>query len=127
MTARELMRALELDAVDALQAWIKRLMNIELVRSAGKTQATRYFVDPSMLKSLDFVGTTTLQRIEPHRLMALLMEDIKRYPASAIGDIHERVGQEIPRSRIRRSMQQLVQEGRIVAAGQRKGTRYSLA
>ena len=127
MTARELMRALELDAVDALQAWIKRLMNIELVRSAGKTQATRYFVDPSMLKSLDFVGTTTLQRIEPHRLMALLMEDIKRYPASAIGDIHERVGLEIPRSRIRRSMQQLVQEGRIVAAGQRKGTRYSLA
>ena len=127
MTARELARALELEAVDSLPAWIKRLLTIELVRSAGRTQATRYFVDPSMLKNLNFVGTTTLQRIEPHRLLALLIEDIQRYPASAIGDIHERVGLEIPRSRIRRGMQQLVQEGRIVSEGVRKGTRYRLA
>jgi len=127
MTARELARALELDSVDALQPWIKRLIAIDLVQGTGRTQGVRYFVDPALLRSLDFVGATTLQRIEPHRLLALIMEDIQRYPSSAIGEIHGRVGEEIPRSRIRRSIQQLAQEGRIVASGQRKGTRYSLA
>lgn len=126
MTARELMRALELESVESLQTWIKRLLTIDLVQSSGRTQAMRYFVDPALLRSLDFVGATTLQRIEPHRLLALLVEDIQRYPASAIGDIHQRVGPEIPRSRIRRGMHQLVLEGRIVAQGLRKGTRYSL-
>lgn len=126
MTARELMRTLELESVESLQTWIKRLLTIDLVQSSGRTQATRYFVDPALLRSLDFVGATTLQRIEPHRLMALLVEDIQRYPDSAIGDIHQRVGPEIARSRIRRSMQQLVSEGRIVAQGLRKGTRYRL-
>lgn len=120
------MRALELESVEALQIWIKRLLAIDLVQSSGRTQAVRYYVDPGTLRSLSFVGATTLQRIEPHRLLALLLEDIQRYPASAIGEIHGRVGLEIPRSRIRRSVSQLVQDGRIVSSGQRKGTRYSL-
>lgn len=126
MTARELMRALELLSVDALQSWIKRLVAIDLVKTTGKTQATRYFVDPAMLRSLDFVGTTTLQRIEPHRLLALLVEDVARYPRSTIGEIHQRVGLEIPRSRIRRSVAQLHQEGRLVSEGLRRATRYRL-
>ncbi|OWQ45216.1 ATP-dependent DNA helicase [Roseateles noduli] len=126
MTARELMKSLELDSVEALQSWIKRLLAIDLVQSSGRTQAMRYFVDPALLRSLDFVGLTTLQRIEPHRLLALLIEDVDRYPQSTIGEIHQRVGPEIPRSRIRRSIAQLQAEGRLTSEGERKGTRYKL-
>ncbi|MGH0347393.1 ATP-binding protein [Sinorhizobium meliloti] len=126
LTARELAAQLELPSIEALQPWIKRLLEWRLVQSAGRTQATRYFVDPALLRSHDFIGGTTLKRIEPHRLLALIIEDVGRYPESKIGDIHKRVGLEIPRSRIRRSVEQLVRDGRLKPEGVRSGTRYSL-
>ena len=126
MTARELARVLELSSVGALHPWIRRLLDWNLVKRAGRTQATRYFVEPGVLRDLSFVGSTTLKRIEPHRLVALIVEDVERYPQSKIGEIHERIGQEIPRSRIRRSIGRLVESGRLVAEGVKNGTRYRL-
>jgi ATP-dependent DNA helicase RecG len=95
LTARELAHSLELPSVDALQPWLKRLIDWNLVQSTGRTQATRYFIDPEVLRSLDFASTTTLKRIEPHRLAALLLEDVARYPRSKLGEIHVRIGPEI--------------------------------
>jgi ATP-dependent DNA helicase RecG len=126
LTARELAARLELPTADALQPWLKRLVDWQLVQSAGRTQATRYFVEPALLRSLDFVGGTTLKRIEPHRLLALIVEDVGRYPNTKIGDIHQRIGLEIPRSRIRRGVEQLVREGKLLQKGVRSGTRYCL-
>jgi len=126
LTARELAARLELTSIDDLPPWLKRLVDWQLVQSAGRTQATRYFIDPDLLKSLDFAGQTTLKRIEPHRLLALIVEDVGRYPATRIGEIHQRVGLEIPRSRVRRAIDQLVKEGRLIRQGVRRGTRYRL-
>ncbi|MFA6928687.1 MAG: ATP-binding protein [Lentisphaeria bacterium] len=126
LSARELIAALELSSVDALQPWLSRLLDWEIVRSIGRTQATRYYIDPALLRSLDFVGGTTLKRIEPHRLLALIVEDVRHYPLSKISDIHQRIGPEIPRSRIRRSIEQLVNDGKLQAEGVRSGTRYRL-
>ena len=126
LTARELAATLELSSVDVLQPWLKRLLEWGLVQSAGRTQATRYFVDPGLLRTLNFIGGTTLKRIEPHRLLALIVEDVGRYPGTKIGDIHQRVGIEIPRSRVRRAVEQLVKEGKLSQEGVRSGTRYRL-
>ena len=78
------------------------------------------------MRSLNFSAETTLKRIEPHRLAALIVEDVSRYPGSKMGDIHQRVGAEIPRSRVRRAVEQLVKEGRLRQEGVRSGTRYRL-
>lgn len=126
MTARELASALELPSVEALQPWTKRLLEWELIHSSGRTQATRYFVAPGLLRSLNFVSGTTLKRIEPHRLLALIVEDVGRYPGTKIGDIHQRVGLEIPRSRMRRALEQLVKDGKLSQEGVGSGTRYRL-
>ena len=126
LTARELAGTLELPSVEALQSWLKRLLDWNLVQSTGRTQATRYFVDPGLLRSLNFAVGTTLKRIEPHRLSALIIEDVGRYPGTRIGDIHQRVGLEIPRSRVRRAVEQLVKDGGLLQEGVRSGTRYRL-
>ena len=126
LTARELAGTLELPSVEALQPWLKRLLDWDLVQSTGRTQATRYFVDPGLLRSLNFAAGTTLKRIEPHRLAALIIEDVGRYPGTRIGDIHQRVGLEIPRSRVRRAVEQLVKDGGLLQEGVRSGTRYRL-
>jgi ATP-dependent DNA helicase RecG len=127
LTARELAAALELPAVEALQpSWLKRLLDWQLVQSAGRTQATRYFIAPGLLRALDFSTATTLKRIEPHRLGALILEDVGRYPGTKIGDLHPRIGLEIPRSRVRRALEQLVKDGKLRQDGVRSGTRYHL-
>jgi ATP-dependent DNA helicase RecG len=126
LTARELAGTLELPSVEALQPWLKRLLDWHLVQSAGRTQATRYFVDPGLLHSLNFTVETTLKRIEPHRLAALIVEDVGRYPGTKMGDIHQRVGPEVARSRVRRAVEQLVKDGKLSQEGVRSGTRYRL-
>jgi len=126
LSARELASTLELPSVDALHPWLKRLLDWQLVQSSGRTQSTKYFIDPTLLRNLDFVGGTTLKRIEPHRLLALIVEDIGRYPKSKIGDIHQRIGIEIPRSRIKRSIEQLLEENKLKPEGVGSGTRYQL-
>lgn len=126
LTARELAAALELASVEALQPWLKRLLEWQLVNTAGRTQGTRYFVEPGLLRALDFQAPTTLKRIEPHRLEALIVEDVSHYPGSKIGDIHERIGKEIARSRVRRALERLVEAGKLSQEGIRNGTRYRL-
>jgi ATP-dependent DNA helicase RecG len=125
LTARELAQSLELSSVDAIQPWLKRLVAWNLVQSTGRTQATRYFIEPGVLRSLDFAGTTTLKRIEPHRLAAPVFEDVARYPRSKIGEIQGRIGPEIPRSQLRRAIEGLVKAGKLHMEGVRNGARYT--
>ena len=124
LTARELAGALELPKVEALQPWLKRLLEWQLVQSAGRTQAARYFVDPGLLRSLNFSGETTLKRIEPHRLAALVIEDLRRYPESAIGEIRQRVGGEIHPKQVKRALEDLVERGAVRFEGNNRWRRY---
>lgn len=124
LTARELVASLELPSVDALQPWLRRILDWRLVQSAGRTQATRYFVDPSLLRSLNFKGETTLKRIEPHRLAALVLEDLQRYPVSAISDIHQRIGGEIHLKQVKRALEVLIEQGAVRFEGNNRWRRY---
>lgn len=124
LTARELADTLELSSVEALQPWLKRLIDWHLVQSAGRTQATRYFVDPSLLRSLKFTGETTLKRIEPHRLAALVLEDLRRYPQSAISEIHQRIGGEIHPKQVKRALEELIERGAVRFEGNNRWRRY---
>ncbi len=96
----------------------------QLLQSAGRTQATRYFVDPSLLRTRNFTGETTLKRIEPHRLAALVLEDLKRYPKSAIGDIRQRIGGEIHPKQVKRALEELIERGAVRFEGDNRWRRY---
>ena len=124
LTAREFIVALELPSVEALQPWLKRLLDWRMVQSAGRTQATRYFIDPILLRNLNFTAETTLARIEPHRLAALVLEDLQRYPKSAISDIHRRIGGEIHPKQVKRMLEELVERGAVRFEGRNRWRRY---
>lgn len=124
LTARELVTALELATTEALQAWLKRLLEWGLIKSTGRTQATRYFVDPALLRNLQFASETTLKRIEPHRLAALVLVDLERYPKSAISDIHQRIGDEIHPKQIKRALEELTAKGNVRFEGDKRWRRY---
>ena len=127
MTARGLAKSLELPGTGNFDAWLGRLPDWGIVQTSGRTQGTRYFVTPALLHDADLTQLTTLTRIEPHRLLELVREDLRRYPDSKMGDVHKRIGKEINRSQLKKVMAELVHTGTVVMQGERNGARYRLA
>ena len=124
LTRRELMKQLELPDDVAFNHWIHRLVELKLVRQTGRTKGTRYFVDPVLLDKLEFPTATTLTRIEPYRLKELVLEDLKHHPGSAFGEIHTRIGREIPDYQVRRSIHSLADAGSVTYEGEKRWRRY---
>jgi ATP-dependent DNA helicase RecG len=108
-----------------LRAWLGRLLEYKLVLSKGKTKGTQYYVNPELLRKLGYKGKTTLKQIETHRLRELILADLKTYPKSSVGEIHERIGKEIPRRKVQQELYQMFEDKLIGKAGVRKHTRYS--
>ncbi len=126
ITARELAVLLETEGAEALAPWLGRLPDLGLVQSAGKTSGMRYFVTPDWLRGTGLDRKTTLSRISPHRLRALILEDLARYPDSSNPDINRRIGVEISARTVKRALDILVVEGRVAYTGERRWRRYHL-
>ena len=127
MTAKELAQAFDLKDTGILSQWIGRLLQWKVVRQTGRTKGTRYFIEPAILRKMDFPSQTSLARIEPPRLLALIEEDLQRHPWSSFGEIHQRIGTEIPAHQIRKQIKRLVGEGKIIQKGEKRWRRYSLS
>ncbi|MCJ8163862.1 putative DNA binding domain-containing protein [Pontibacter sp. E15-1] len=110
-----------------LSAWIGRLVELELIQSQGRSKGTEYFINPEYLRRLGYKGKTNLKKIEPHRLKELIIEDIKLYPRSSIGEIESRIGKEIGKKKIARALVELINEDRVQKEGKLRYTKYTLS
>lgn len=126
LPANQLAEQLELEDPSELRAWIGRLLELGLLQQTGRTKGTRYFVLPQLLREAGLDQQTTLTRVQPHRLKALILEDLERFPESSASDIHRRVGSEIPERTFRRAMEDLVAENQVQAEGEKRWRRYRL-
>ncbi len=127
MTAGELASALEIDSADELKPWLGRLRDWHLVSESGRTRATRYFVAPEWLRGSGLEGKTTLTRIAPHRLRALILEDLQRYPGSSSTEINARIGVEISDRTVKRALDELINQKKVRHEGERRWRRYWVA
>lgn len=127
MTGRELSAMLEIEGADALAAWLGRLPNSGLVLTSGKTSGMRYFVAPDWLRGVQLDHKTTLSRIAPYRLQALILEDLVRYPDSSSTDINRRIGAEISAKTVKRALDELATTGKVIHAGERRWRRYRIS
>ena len=73
---------------------------------------------------MEFKGTTTLKNIEGHRLRELILRDLEIYKEARISEIHQRIGPEIPRRKLRYQLRLLVEAGEIGKRGVGKPTTY---
>jgi len=124
MTARQLQLALELQDGEGMKSWLGRLPELGLLRTTGKTAGMRYFVDPTLLRSAGLEHKTTLARIEPHRLEALVLEDLRRYPGSSSSEIKGRAVPELKLYVVRRALEGLEAKGTVRHEGERRWRRY---
>lgn len=126
MSAEELARGLELSSTPNVRPWIDRLLELGLVEQSGRKRGTRYHVPPELLRDAGLETKTTLKRLSPHRLRALVVEDLQSFPGSSISEIHERIGAEIPRSHVKRALDDLIAKGQVSPSGEKRWRRYAL-
>lgn len=124
LTAIDLVKKLELARADDLRQWIGRLKDAAVVRTRGRTKAMEYFIEPEVLRTLQFESETTLKGIEQHRLRELVLRDLQIYGKASISQIHNRVGKEIPRRKLRRELAALVASGEIGKRGTTRAAVY---
>lgn len=124
LTAIQLTKFLELRSSGELSPWLDRLIGWEIVNSRGKTKGTTYSVNPDLLRKLDFKGSTTLKGIEAHRLHELVLRDLEIYRDASISEIHERIGDEIPRRLLKDQLRIMVERREIGKRGKLRHTRY---
>ena len=126
ITAAQLANALALRNADGLRPWLGRLLDLGLVLTQGRTKGTTYRVNPEVLKATQYRGRTSLRGIERHRLRALVLQDLGLYGRSKRGDIHARIGAEIPERTLRSELASMVQAGLLTPLGEAGGRRYEL-
>lgn len=126
ITAKELAHALETAESDGLQLWLGRLMDFGIVQASGKTSGRRYFVIPDWLRRAQLDDKTTLVRVSPHRLRALILEDLARYPDSSSPDINRRIGAEISAKTVKRALDALLTDRLVRFEGERRWRKYCL-
>jgi ATP-dependent DNA helicase RecG len=127
ISALEFQSKLELDyspSKNPTRQWLGSLMDIDLIKSKGKTKAVEYFVNPDFLKKSKFAGKTSLRKIEDHRLEELIYQDIKIYQPTGIGDIHKRIGEEISKNKIQKTLKKMCGRNVLLSQGFLKTTKY---
>lgn len=123
LTAIEFAKTLGLEQDDEIRNWLGRLLELGLVKKKGKTKGTTYFIKPEVLKKHQFKGLTNLRKIEAHRLKQLILEDLSRYGVSSIGEVHQRIGKEIPEHQVRNILKETPEIGK---EGKNRGRKYYL-
>jgi ATP-dependent DNA helicase RecG len=125
-TALEISSILNQNEEVGLRNWLGRLIDLELVVKTGKGKGTQYTVNPEFIKKINFKGKTNLKNIEDYRLEELIFKDLTAYPNSGFGEIHQRIGIEINKHKVRRILKQMVDNGQLKSEGVKKWTRYSI-
>ena len=126
LSAIEISKNLGLNQEGDVQNWIGSLVELDIVQTKGRTKGKNYFVNPVYLNKFEFKGKTNLKSIELHRLKELIRHDLTIYTESSIGDIHQRVGIEIPIRSIRIQLDNLVIDGIAEKKGEKRFTKYFL-
>jgi ATP-dependent DNA helicase RecG len=120
----EFARILQLEGEDRLRNWLGSLLDKELVVQRGRTRGTEYSLNPELLRNAFSKGVTTLKKIAPHRLRALILEDLITHAPNANHttprrDLHRRIGLEISAAKLRSALDELVGSGEIKSTGKR--------
>ena len=89
--AIDLTEYLQLSDEERLRSYIGNLLKDEIVVKDGRGKGTFYKVNPQLIHNSKVNKKTTLRTIEPYRLKALILEDLKNHPMSMMEEIAQRL------------------------------------
>lgn len=122
----QLSKELQLADEERLRSYVSRLTDLNILITRGIKKGTEYLINPKLIASSKINIKPTLKAIEPHRLKALLEEDLKMYPNSKSSNIQKRIA-DLPIEDIRKCLAIMVKNGSVEASGIKKSKVYRLA
>ncbi|MHB9055767.1 MAG: ATP-binding protein [Paludibacteraceae bacterium] len=126
VAATLLIKELQLNDEERLASYINKLLENAILIKRGVKKGTEYLINPKLISSSKINIKPTLITIEPHRLKALIIEDLERYPKSRISDIAKRLP-DVLLNDIRKCVYKMVEDNVIKVEGANKNRTYLLA
>lgn len=121
----QLYKELQLSDEDRLRSYVNRLIDQSVIINRGIKKGTEYLINPKLIANSKINIKPSLKVIEPHRLKALIEEDLVIYPISKISDIHKRLP-DILIEDIRKCVYKMVKEGIVEHSDGKTYRTYSL-
>lgn len=114
---------LQLNSDDKMRSWIGTLIDKGIVATQGIKKGTEYILNPELFKQAKLDIAPSLKTIEPYKLEALIIEDLKYNGKSKMVDIKKRLS-EIDYKDVQKTVYKLAKEGKIGKAGADKNRVY---
>ncbi len=89
-------------------------------------KGTSYTLNAEFVKTAKLNLPTTLKTVEPHRLEALVEEDLRRHGWSGITEIQTRLP-DVDRTELSKAIQTLRNTRKVATRGSRRGMKYNVA
>lgn len=121
-----LTKELQLSDEDRLRTYVGKLTEKSILITRGIKKGTEYLINPKLISSSKVNIKPTLKVIEPHRLEALIEDDLNRYPKSQIVDIQKRL-EDVPIEDIRKKVYAMVRKGVLAHTPDKTYRKYWLA
>ncbi len=125
LLSTKLSSLLQLTDEDRLRSYTARLVEQSIFVTRGAKKANEFLINPKLIANSNANIKTSLKTIEPHRLVALIEEDIRLHPDSLRKEVENRLP-DADSSDIQKTLYALVKKGRLIFSGGKTYRRYRL-
>mgnify|MGYP000956884521 CR=1 FL=1 len=126
LLSTQLSLKLQLNQEDKLKYWLDNLLNNNIVISRGKRKGTEYLLNPDLFSQAKLDLKPSLKTIEPYKLEALILEDLKHNGESKMLDIQRRLSEVYPND-IQKAVYRLVKKEEILPKGANRNRTYLIS
>ncbi len=117
---------LQLTTEDKMRSWMGSLIDKGIIISQGIKKGTAYLLNPELFKQARLDITPSLKTIEPYKLEALIIEDLRYNGKSSLSDIQNRIS-EIPEEDIKKTVYRMVKRDALLTEGGKRNRTYDLS
>jgi ATP-dependent DNA helicase RecG len=122
----ELTELLQLDDNKKMRSYVDDLVNVGIVITRGIKKGNEFLINPQVIANSKADIKTSLKTIEPHRLKALIEEDLKYHPNSLRREIQHRLP-DVTEKDLKKCLYEMVKEGILANEGGKTNRKYRLA
>jgi len=121
--ATQLTASLQLNQEDKLKYWLGSLLDKNILISRGAKKGTEYLLNPDLFSQAQLNLTPSLKTIEPYKLEAMILEDLKYNGESKMRELQDRLGEVYPND-IQKAVYRMVDKGDLIKTGAYRNRRY---
>ncbi|MDR1380286.1 MAG: hypothetical protein LBJ47_02280 [Tannerella sp.] len=107
------------------RSYTGKLADLGIIVTRGIRKGNTFLVNPKIIANSKANIKTSLKTIEPHRLMALIEEDLRLHPNSMRREIQQRLP-DVDEKDLKKYLYEMAESGNLLTTGENKNRRYCL-